>query len=251
MEIKRNQKTVVEDRWEKKAEKGRTFNEKFEDERCQKAKPIVAKTENQKLYLKYLQTKQMVGGFGRAGSGKSFVAVSHAANKLINGEISHIYITRPYISLGKSPGLYPGTVYEKMLPFIQNTLNILKERLGVNDYENKVRSGQIVVIPMETMRGMSFKDSAVIIEEFQNTTPEEVKAITTRLEESSVLYLTGDDLQSDIRGENGVQFLKRLVKDFDLGDEVGIVEFGIDDIVRSGLTRRFCMIYDELGEKHQ
>lgn len=247
---KRSQRQVVNDRRAKKAEKGKNFSEKFEDERQSKAKPIVAQTENQKIYLKYLQTKQMVAGVGRAGSGKSYVAVSHAANKLVNGEIDHIYITRPYVSLGKSPGLYPGTVYEKMLPFVQNTLNILKERLGQNDYENKVRNGQISVIPLETLRGMSFKNSAVVIEEFQNTTPDEVKAITTRLEESSVLYLTGDDLQSDIKGENGVQFLKRIVKQFNL-DEVGIVEFGIEDIVRSGLTKKFCMIYDEMGETKQ
>ena len=248
--MKRNQEVVMQNRREKKAEKGKVIREKFEEEREIKAKPIVAKTENQKLYLKYLQTKQMVAGVGRAGSGKSYVAVSHAANKLINGEIEYIYITRPYISLGKSPGLYPGTVYEKMLPFVQNTLNILKERLGVNDYENKVRAGYIQVIPLETLRGMSFKDCAVVIEEFQNTTPDEVKAITTRLEETAVLYLTGDDLQSDIRGENGVQFLKRIVKDFDL-EEVGIVEFGVEDIVRSGLTKKFCMIYDEIGETKQ
>lgn len=84
---KRNQRQVVNDRRAKKAEKGKNFSEKFEDERQGKAKPIVAQTENQKIYLKYLQTKQMVAGVGRAGSGKSYVAVSHAANKLINGEI--------------------------------------------------------------------------------------------------------------------------------------------------------------------
>ena len=143
----------------------RNQNPKFQDERDNKAQPIVAKTSGQRIYLKALQNKILVVPTGSAGTGKTFIAAAHAANRLIKGEVESVVLTRPYVSMGRSSGLFPGTVYEKLEPYLKPILNVLKARLGDNDYDSRVRAQRIVIQAMEAIRGMSFENCVLIIDE--------------------------------------------------------------------------------------
>lgn len=227
---------------------GRKRNPKFEQERQEKAQPIVAKTNSQKLYLAALQRKILIVGTGSAGTGKTFVAASHAANRLVKGEIDSVVLSRPYVAMGRSSGFFPGTVHEKLEPYLKPMLNVFKNRLGDNDYESRLRQGRIAIQPMEAIRGMSFEDCALIIDEAQNTTKEEMKSIVTRIGENCQLILCGDPAQTDIKGENGLDFITRIIFEHNVHG-ADVVEFGPDDVVRSGITAQFVKIFDEIGGK--
>lgn len=233
---------------QEKLNMGRKKNPKFEEERQNKAQPIVAKTTSQKLYLAALQRKTLIVATGSAGTGKTFVAASHAANRLVKGEIDNVVLSRPYVGMGKTSGFFPGTVHEKLEPYLKPILNVLKKRLGDNDYASRVRQRRIELQPMEAIRGMSFEDCILIIDEAQNTTPEEMKSIVTRIGENCQLILCGDPAQTDIKGENGLDFLIRVIHSYNVHGAES-VEFGPDDVVRSGITAQFVKIFDQMGGK--
>ncbi|QDP60462.1 MAG: putative PhoH-like protein [Prokaryotic dsDNA virus sp.] len=226
----------------------RKKNPKFEQERQEKAQPIVAKTNSQKLYLAALQRKILIVGTGSAGTGKTFVAASHAANRLVKGEVDSVVLSRPYVAMGRSSGFFPGTVHEKLEPYLKPMLKVLSNKLGENDYNSRLRQGRIAIQPMEAIRGMSFEDCVLIIDEAQNTTKEEMKSIVTRIGENCQLILCGDPAQTDIKGENGLDFITRIIFKYNVHG-ADVVEFGPDDVVRSGITAQFVKIFDEIGGK--
>lgn len=227
---------------------GKRKNPKFEEEREQKAQPIVAKTTNQKIYLKALREKILVAATGSAGTGKTFIAASHAANRLVKGEVDSVVIARPYVTMGKSVGLFPGDVKDKLEPFLKPILTVLQNRLGFNDFSSRVRAGRIAIQPLEAIRGMSFENCVLIIDEVQNTTPEEIKAIVTRIGDNCQVILCGDPAQTDIKGENGLDFIVKIIKDYCV-EESESITFYPEDIVRSGITRRFVQIFDNMKKE--
>jgi len=219
---------------------------KFEEERQEKAQPIVAQTQSQKEYLKALQNKTLVVPAGAAGTGKSFIMASHAANRLVKGEVENVVLARPYVTMGKSVGMFPGTINDKLEPFVKPMLEVFRKRLGDNDFECRVRTGRISIQPLEAIRGMSFENCILLVDEAQNTTPEEVRAIVTRIGENCQLVFCGDPAQSDIKGENGIDFLTRIIEDHGV-DDAEVIHFKPEDIVRSGITKQFVQIFDKLG----
>lgn len=227
---------------------GRKRNPKFEDERQNKAQPIVAKTESQKFYLKSLQNNILTVATGSAGCGKTFVAASHAANRLVNGEIDSVVLARPYVPMGRSVGMFPGDIKDKLEPFLKPILEVFRKRLGENDFNSRYRAGRISIQPMEAIRGMSFEDCVLIIDEAQNTTQEEMKSIVTRIGENCQLILCGDPAQTDIRGKNGIDFIVDVIKSHGV-DSTGVVVFRPEDNVRSGITKRFVQIFDNIGKE--
>lgn len=225
----------------------RKKNPKFEEERQDKAQPIVSQSGSQTLYIRALQRKTLVVGTGSAGTGKTYVAAAHAGNRLVKGEIDSIVLSRPYVAMGRSSGFFPGTVQEKLEPYLRPMLNVLKKRLGDNDYDSRLRQGRIAIQPMEAIRGMSFEDCVLIIDEAQNTTIDEMKSIVTRIGENCQVILCGDPAQTDIKGENGLDFITRTIIGYNV-QGASVVEFGPDDIVRSGITAQFVKIFDRLAE---
>lgn len=216
-----------------------------EDE--QRNKPIVAKTENQKKLLKSFEENIISVASGDAGSGKSYLAGHWAAQQLRLGKTEKVIITRPYVTMGRSTGLWPGTVEEKLKFFLLPILNNIADQLGTTaDYE--LKKGNVQIHPLEAIRGMSFENCIVIVEEFQNTTPEEVKSIVTRLGDNTKLLITCDKKQSDIKGYSGAQYLEDIVDKYNIGD-VGIINFTHHDIVRSGIVKEFVMAFDKEGEQ--
>jgi len=229
---------------------GRKKNAKFEDERELKAQPINAKSNTQRDYLKALQQKILIVGTGAAGTGKTFVAASHAANRLVHGEVDSIVLSRPYVAMGRSSGFFPGTVHEKLEPYLKPMLNVFKKRLGDNAYACDLRKGRISIQPMEAIRGMSFEDCVLIIDEAQNTTKDEMKSIVTRIGENCQLILCGDPAQTDIKGENGLEFISRIIESEKV-EGAEVIVFTSKDIVRSGITKQFVQIFDKIGGKNK
>lgn len=225
--------------------KARNLNPKYQDDRLDKAKPILAKNENQKEYIHSLMTNVITVGRGSAGTGKTYVAACVAANKYLKGEIDKIVITRPLVGMGKSSGFWPGTITDKLEPYLLPIINTLKERIG----EDKFRADygkNITIQPMEAVRGMNFDNVFLIVDEAQNCEPLEIRSLVTRLAEGSQAAFCGDDKQMDLKGLSGIKYLCNLIKNHNI-QNCGVVEFGPSDIVRSGITKVFVEIFDAEG----
>lgn len=243
--MKRNQRRVVEDRWTRKEESGRVIQDKFKENRM--VAPLQAKTQKQKQYLAMLNDPdiQLIVCTGLHGCGKSWLSASVAADKYRNNEISKIIVARPYVFTGKSSGSKPGTSLEKLYAYVRNVLDPIKKRLGNAVFEIALADGakgDIEVQELESIRGRSFdEDSFLLIEEAQQSTPEEMLAIVTRVSDKCKLVVSGDLNQRDIRGESGLKWLLDFVKRHNISG-VGIINFDSpDDIVRGGLVREIAI----------
>jgi phosphate starvation-inducible PhoH-like protein len=221
--------------------------EKFAHER--ERPPLNPKTPNQKLYLQSLRDQEspVVIATGCAGSGKTFIPCTHAADLMLTSphECSKIVLCRANIPTGRSLGAFKGDADEKLSNWLMPMIDCIRTRMGANRYENLRSSHQIEYQPLETIRGRSFDNAYIIVDEAQQLTIDEVKAITTRLGENSKLVLMGDLAQSDIKHDSGLGKLAHLTKKHCL--PIPIIEFTTDDIVRSDACAMFVKLYHEEG----
>lgn len=224
---------------------GRKVNEKFSHEH--KNAPIVAMTEKQKKYLALLNDPniQLLVVLGLHGVGKSFLSATVAADKYMKKEIDKIIVARPYVQTGKSTGLKPGSSLDKMYAYVRNVLDPMRKRMGGAVFDIALADGQkgtIEVQEVESIRGRSFDErSWLMIEEAQQTTPEEMLAIITRVSDSCKLICSGDLNQRDVRGESGLKWLLDFVQRHNIKG-VGVVNFDSPaDIVRGGLVREIAV----------
>ena len=226
-------------------QKEKVVKEKFVGDRELPA--IVAKTEKQKHYMKLLNDPsiQIIVCLGLHGTGKSFVSANIAAEKFRKNQIKKIIVARAYVQTGKSSGFKPGSSLEKLYPYVRNVLDPIKQRLGVGAYEVALKDGEtgdIQVQEIESIRGRSFDEpSFLLIEEAQQTTPDEMLAIVTRIGDECKLVISGDLNQRDIRGESGLAwFMDFAIKHKLKG--VGYVNFDQpEDIVRGGMAREIAI----------
>ncbi len=201
-----------------------------------------ALTKNQKRYLHAIQTKEMVIATGPAGTGKSYLAAAMAAYYYSRGEIKTIILTRPTVPVSRSIGFMPGDLLEKMQPWVMPFLSVLIDHLGKGAVDCMIKNGGIKILPFEVIRGHTFHDAFVILDEAQNSTIEEIKAFVTRIGENSKTVVNGDLEQSDLRDytKSGLYYLQHLLGHIaveDLSQQVPVVEFDVEDIVRSGLCK--------------
>ncbi len=206
----------------------------------QKAVHIQPKTENQDRLIRAIERNQLVVTIGPAGVGKTYCAVNAAVNLLVQGRIKKLVLVRANIPTGKTLGSFPGDIYDKLGPWLAPMTSEIKKRLGANDYDAKRHAGQIEFHPLETIRGASFEDTIILVDESQNLTYEEVKAITTRIGEGSKMILMGDPMQRDTR-DSGLTTFKKIINEFNL--DIPVIEFGLDDIVRSDLVAQLVKAY--------
>lgn len=180
-------------------------------------------------------------------TGKTFLAASYAANMYAAREIDKIIITRPNISVGKDLGYFPGTLEEKIAPWVAPVLDVLTEQLGKGVVDTAIKSGNIEMAPLSTMRGRSFKNSFVLMDEAQNLTIPEMKMFLTRVGQNCKVVINGDIRQSDIKDNSGSGLAKiiHLVKKYNM--DIPIVEFGIEDIVRSDICKQWIIAFEEEG----
>lgn len=230
-------------------------NQKQQSDRLQKEKfqrkqlpTLTPKNENQRLFMQGLKENTIVVGHGSAGSGKSILACYHAAKKLHYGDIKKVVLIRAYQPLaGRSIGFLPGTAEEKLVPYYQQMLDYFEDYFGKAAVEIHLKNKTIEICSLETIRGRSWSDCCIIVEEAQNLYVPEVQALTTRLGEGSQMIFCGDSsgIQTDIKkGMDGLTYLNKIVSKYNIEDTC-FVHFTRDDIVRSGTTRDFVIAYEE------
>jgi phosphate starvation-inducible protein PhoH and related proteins len=199
------------------------------------------KTERQKLYLNAIRTSALVFGIGPAGTGKTFVAAAEAAERLRSDRIERLIITRPNVEVGQSLGFLPGAVDEKFDPYFAPVREILEARLGASQVEAMIKSRRIIATPLAFLRGHTFSDALVILDEAQNTTMGQMKMLLTRIGERTTTVINGDPKQQDIPGKNGLQDAMERLK----GQSwVQMVQFTHDDVVRSGIAKAVILAYE-------
>jgi len=194
----------------------------------QKPKPL---TPTQGTLLVALESSAQTIVTGPAGTGKTYLPSALAAYMLQRKDIRKIVLTRPNVPGGHSIGFFPGTLDEKMEPWLAPFLSVLRETLGEGPFEYHRKRGNIEIVPFEVMRGRTFDNAFVILDEAQNTTPKEMRMFVTRIGKWSKTVINGDLKQSDIKGENGLDWALRMVEKHAL--PVSTINFTIDDIVRS------------------
>lgn len=242
---KRNKKKVVEDRWDKKEEKGRIVTSGKVEKYI--APPITAVSKPQKEFLQALKTHDCIAFVAPAGAGKTFSCMSEVSDWVKKGEFDKITFARPNVGMGRSLGSLPGDIRQKYEILLSPLLNVLKKRYGAGFYESSLGNGTIELLPLEYARGISISD-ILIVDELQGCTPEEVYTLITRMEDGGKLILLGDPTQSDIRGENAMQWLpKFLEKNPELKEHIAIITATSDDIVRGGLCQKMVKAKERAG----
>jgi len=216
------------------------YEEVPQDLREFKVKPLRALTEAQGQYIAAISSKTIVFGAGPAGTGKSYVSIALACEQFMAKQIDKIILTRPMSEVGRKIGDVPGFVEDKYAPYIDPVLSIFYERLGISQTKMFLKNHRIEAKPLELMRGVTFKDCTVILDEAQNTTKEQMKMFLTRIGDNCNVVVNGDIEQTDLRGVSG---LEDAVKRFYGVPDVEIVEFDEDDIVRSGIVRAVIKAY--------
>ena len=223
------------------------LNESFsEDVICvtNRGKPIKAKTIGQKRYVNAIKDNTVVLGLGPAGTGKTFLAVAMAVEALRDKSVTRIILTRPAVEAGERLGFLPGDLQSKIDPYLRPLYDALFEMLGAENYQRYIEKGTIEIAPLAYMRGRTLDDSFIILDEAQNTTPEQMKMFLTRLGFNSKAVVTGDLSQTDlpVGKKSGLYIAKRVLKDI---EGIGIYEFSERDVVRHHLVRRIISAYDK------
>lgn len=220
----------------------RVIKDKFQAQRAE-IPPIVAKTAKQRHYLQLLNDPdiQVILCLGLHGAGKTFCASAVAADKFRKGQIEKIIVARPYVQTGRTSGYKPGTSLMKLYPYVRNVLDTIKKRIGSAAYDIALKDGEggaIEVQEVESIRGRSFDEkSFLILDEGQQTTPDEMKSIVTRISDQCKLVVCGDIRQKDIKGESGMEWLLSFSERHKLKG-IGIIDFSDpDDVVRGGFVR--------------
>lgn len=217
------------------------FKKKFPAERT--PPPIIAMNPKQAEYLAHLRTSLQVFVLGPAGTGKTWIAASHAADLYRAGSITRIILTRPNVPCGRSLGFFPGTLENKFAPWTVPVTDAIRERLGKPVFDLAVKNGDIEVVPFEVMRGRSWRDAFILLDEAQNTTAIEIKMFLTRVGEGCTTVINGDIAQCDLAQGSGLQLAIQLLRERNL--PVPVIEFSADDIVRSGLCAMWVRAFEE------
>jgi len=213
----------------------------------EKKQPIhlLPRNENQEEYLNALKDSDQVIVFGPAGTGKTYCVATFAANQYHLKNINKIVITRPHVAVGKDIGYLPGTLEEKCAPWALPVIDVLEKHLTKGVVETGLKNENIEVAPLALMRGRSFENTFVIVDEAQNITLPELKMLVTRIGEGSKLVLNGDVQQSDLKEADGLSKITHYAKKHML--PIPIIEFTIDDVVRSDICKEWIKVFTEEG----
>lgn len=202
---------------------------------------VQPKNEKQNNLIDAIRYNDISVAIGPAGTGKTYISAMTFASLYMKGRYNKIVLTRANVPTGRSLGFFPGTIDEKLAPWLAPITTVLKKAFGDSHYQNLVSQRRIELQPLETIRGMSYENSLVMVDEAQNLNFEEIKAITTRLGENSKLVLSGDQSQSDV--ENGKSLMKFVNMCRRNSIAIPVVEFPADDIVRSDIVGQLVRMY--------
>jgi phosphate starvation-inducible PhoH-like protein len=204
---------------------------------------ITPKTLNQKLYVDAIEKNDMIFGIGPAGTGKTYLAVSMAVRALVEKRVNRIVLTRPAVEAGERLGFLPGTLQEKIDPYLKPLYDALYDMLDAERVDRHLERGVIEIAPIAFMRGRTLNDAFVILDEAQNTTPEQMKMFVTRIGYNSKAVVTGDVTQVDLPSGK-LSGLVEAEKVLGHVEGIGFVHFTERDVVRHPLVQRIVRAYE-------
>ncbi len=215
-----------------------------------RGRSIRPKTANQKRYVDAIEDHTITFGIGPAGTGKTYLAMAMAVAALNAKKINRIILTRPAVEAGEHLGFLPGTLSEKIDPYLRPLFDALHDMIDIDSIPRLMQSGVIEVAPLAYMRGRTLNDAFVILDEAQNTTPEQMKMFLTRLGFGSKMVVTGDVTQIDLpNGQNsGLRVIRDILKDI---DDIAFLELTAEDVVRHRLIGDIVKAYDKFDEQRQ
>ena len=208
-----------------------------------RGKPIRSKTLGQKRYIDAIRHNDIVFGIGPAGTGKTYLAMAMAITAFKNGEVDRLILTRPAVEAGEKLGFLPGDLQDKVDPYLRPLYDALFEIMGAEAFEKNMEKGLIEVAPLAYMRGRTLENAYIILDEAQNTTPEQMKMFLTRFGQGSKIVVTGDITQIDLPGgkRSGLKEVRRILRGI---PDIAFIEFSQDDVVRHRLVQRIIEAYD-------
>lgn len=216
---------------------------------------IRSKNPAQHLYLESLRQTPLTICGGPAGSGKTYLVTAIAIEKLLDAEVDRIIITRPVVEAGEHLGFLPGTLEEKLDPYLLPLVDAIEDHVGPQMTKRLMESKKIEIAPLAFMRGRTFNNCFVILDEAQNTTVEQMRMFVTRMGYDSIFAINGDITQSDLEKprdagpdwENGLQYIIRKLKGRD--ERINYIEFQNRDVVRSEMVKRVLSYLDSPDER--
>lgn len=212
-----------------------------------RGRAIRPKTAGQKRYADAIRENTVTFGIGPAGTGKTYLAMAMAVAALKRKEVNRIILTRPVVEAGESLGFLPGTLTEKVDPYIRPLYDALFDMTDMERARDLIEGGVIEIAPLAFMRGRTFNDSFIVLDEAQNTTPEQMKMFLTRLGFNSKMVITGDATQVDLpRGTSGLASVERILGGV---EDIAFCELTGRDVVRHNLVARIVEAYEKAAAK--
>lgn len=212
-----------------------------------KGKPIKAKTLGQKKYIDAIKNNTIIFGIGPAGTGKTYLAVALAVSAFRDKQVNRIILTRPAVEAGEKLGFLPGDLQQKVDPYLRPLYDALFDMLGPENFQKYQERGNIEVAPLAYMRGRTLDDSFIILDEAQNTTPEQMKMFLTRLGFGSKIVVTGDITQIDLP-DGKKSGLVEVIKILKSVDDIETIKFTQKDVVRHRLVQDIIKAYEKYEE---
>ena len=213
-------------------------------------KPVKAKTLGQKHYVDAIDKNMIVFGVGPAGTGKTYLAMAKAITAFKNNEVNRIILTRPAIEAGEKLGFLPGDLQSKVDPYLRPLYDALYEIMGAESFLKNMEKGLIEVAPLAYMRGRTLDNAYIVLDEAQNTTPAQMKMFLTRIGFGSKAIITGDLSQKDLPKDQA-SGLEIALKVLNRIDDIGIIHFSSDDVVRHPLVQKIVNAYEVYESKLQ
>jgi phosphate starvation-inducible PhoH-like protein len=221
-----------------------TVREQFENKRPRKElPPLEPKTEPQMNYMDSIINNDITFSTGPAGTGKTYVITMMACEALDKGLIDQIIISRPAVEADEDFGFLPGELDEKYAPYLEPFLEYFHLKFGKSKTDYLIKAKKIKAVPLGFMRGLTFKNAWVILDEAQNTTINQMKMFLTRIGYNAKMIINGDLKQTDLKGQTSG--LEDAINRFDYQPEFGVIKFEREDCVRHGLTGRIISLYED------
>ncbi len=211
-------------------------------------RPLKAKTIGQKKYIELIRKNTIVFGVGPAGTGKTYLAMAMAITAFKNNEVNRIILTRPAIEAGEKLGFLPGDLQQKVDPYLRPLYDALHEIMGAENFLKNMEKGLIEVAPLAYMRGRTLDNAFIVLDEAQNTTPEQMKMFLTRIGYGSKAVITGDTTQIDLLDgkKSGLMESMKIISNV---EGIGTIELTNKDVVRHPLVQKIILAYETFETK--